>query len=153
VTYIENAVALSEVARACKLPLHQLVAEAQAAGTYVGLTWDGQPGVAEPDAQKLVSGEARRNAEHDAARARYVAAEQQWQAERQRIWQAAYFTGFNQAGGPRAGRASEEAGREAAREAVERYESTTPAPQWDGLTTPSLFQRVTSKLTGSGAPR
>jgi hypothetical protein len=153
VTYIEGSKPLSEVARACKVPLDQLVAEAQRLAVYVGETWDGQPGVAEVDAQRLVTGEARRTAEYDRARATYLAAEQRWQAERQRIWQDAYFTGFNQAGGPRAGRASDEAGREAARAAVERYESTTPAPTWDGLTTPNLFKRVTSKLTGSGAPR
>jgi hypothetical protein len=151
--YIEQSVPLKAVAAAARMDLAELVDEAQRLAIHVGTSWDGQPSMAELDAQRLVSGEARRTAEYDQARAAYLAAEQRWQAERQRIWQDAYFTGFNKAGGPRAGRASDEAGREAARAAVEQYESTTPAPRWGGLSAASLFARVASKLTGSGAPR
>jgi hypothetical protein len=129
---VENGVTVAEVAKRLKVPAGQVEAEARALGCFVGANWAGQMAMSERDAAGLVSGKARRDAEHATAWRAHQDATEAWQRQREEVRRAAFDAGWKVAlragqGNPRA----TDAGHAAAREAVANWERANPEPAFD----------------------
>jgi len=143
-TYIRGAVPLAEVAAVTKRPVAAVEAEALELGLHVVEDWAGRHALAEADAQRLVSGDARRDREHDAAWAAHLAACARWTAARDTAVQKAYADA-QPAPGRLGGGAAADAARQAASEAGRRYEETTPPPLWEGREDGNAGRRFTDR--------
>lgn len=133
---IENGLLLTEVAKVAKTTTTALRAECAALMLHVGVDWAGRPAITQQDAEGLVSGALRRQHDQDLAWRQHQTDSELWEADRARVrqqaWQDAYRVAkAGGAGDPEAG----SVGRQAGIEAVETFERTTPAPQWNGQPT------------------
>lgn len=137
---IENAVTLADVARQTGTTATAIEAEALAVRMFVGYDWANRPAVEVTDAHKLVSGAARREHDHDVAWHDHQVATEAWEAERNRVWQEAAGAARDEAKSRRLGDgAAAAAGREAATDAVRKFEAKHPAPAFNGLTSESKW--------------
>ncbi len=142
---IENSVAVADVAKALKSTATAVEADCRELSLFVGHAWDGRPAISVTDAAGLVSGSARRGADHAAAHARWRAASEDWESAREQVRQQAFTDRFDAArrrgvGDPQA--SSEAAG--AASAAIIDYERKTPQPVFGVVESPrpSMRNRV-----------
>ncbi|MDP9223281.1 MAG: hypothetical protein M3P18_05410 [Actinomycetota bacterium] len=133
--YIENSVALADLAVVTKHSVDEVTAEAKSLGIFVGPDWAQRPAVAELDAAGLVTGRLRRERDHSLAWTAHQAEVEQWEQRREAARADAAKTAYDAAvrrglGNARAAAEGGDAGMDAARE----YEKSTPPPTFDGTT-------------------
>ncbi len=131
-TLIENAVTLADIAKATKSTVAKVEADCHELSLFVGCNWAGKPAISVTDAASLVSGAARRDADHAAAHGHWRAAGEAWELQREQVRQQAYTDHFDTA--RRRGVGDPAASSEAAQvasAAVEGFEKSTPAPVFD----------------------
>ncbi len=159
--FIEGGVAVADLAKATKRSVADVEAECQRLDVWIGVAWDGRPAVSEREAAGLVSGELRREREHDVAWNRYSIDAEAWTRRRDEAVQIAAGIASRAAtlafeGPGDAQRKGVEAGREAGR----KFEEENPAPVWqDGeqplterrFSDPSLFRRMFDRVAGGVA--
>jgi len=128
-TLIEAAVTLADVAKVTKSPVAQVEADCRELSLFIGADWAGRSALSVTDAAALVSGSARRGADHAAAHARWRADTEAWEAAREAERRRAFTDHFDAArrrgtGDP----AAASAAAQAASAAIVDYEKSTPAP-------------------------
>lgn len=87
--FIENSVSVVDVAAELKQKPRQVEDEAATLALSVGIDWAGHPALSATDARALVSGSARRDADHQAEQYALAAKAEAWVAERHRVVQEA----------------------------------------------------------------
>jgi len=125
VTYIQNGVTVKDITAVTKRTVAEVEVEVEAEcrdlGLFLGTDWAGRPAVSEVDAERLVSGSARRTREDEAAWSSHLALCQQWTARRDELVRSVQRDAELAAqradrGGGDAAQAGVEAGRSAGRE-------------------------------------
>ncbi len=147
-TLIENGIALDAIAKTMKTTVARVETEARSLDVYVGVDWAGRPAVSVVEAAGLVSGDARRVHDHDAAWRAHLAATEDWEAAREAARRTAFQGAYDAS--ERQGRGSavaSDAGHEEAREAVRDFERRTPPPRFAGQeTSPRWLTQATQKI-------
>src|SRR5829696_9156564 len=144
-TFIDGAaVSLAEVAKHLRVPISEVEAEARQLNLFVGVDWAGRPALAAVDAQRLVSGAARRDAEHAKAQSAFTVGQADWQRRREQVRLSAFQAAFDAARsrnvpGPQAA----EKGHEGARAALAEFDRANPEPRFrvSSEERPRLFGR------------
>ncbi len=135
-TLIENAVTLQDIAKIMKITVTKVEADAGELSLFVGPDWAGRPALSVIDAAALVSGDARRDRDHDVAWRSHLASSEGWETAREAARSGAFQAARDAA--LRAGRgapSAASAGHAAAREAVGDFERRTPPPEFNGKPT------------------
>jgi hypothetical protein len=127
--FLRNLVPLADVAKVTHRTVDEVRAECAGFGFFIGIDWAGRPGIDEQEAHQLVTGEARRAREHDAAWAAHLADCARWMSTRDAAVRAAYEAA---GGGKSRGQDIDAAARDAAAEVGRSYERSTPVPLWNG---------------------
>ena len=144
-TFIDGAaVSLAEIAKHLRAPISEVEAEASQLNLFVGVDWAGRPALAAVDAQRLVSGAARRDAEHAKAQSAFTVGQADWQRRREEGRRAAYQAEFDAArrrGRP--GPVANEDALAAARVAEAEFDRANPEPRFrvSSEERPRLFGR------------
>lgn len=146
-TFIEEAVSLTDIAKRTNSTVDEVKAEAAALGMFIGVNWAHEPALSSVDAHDLVSGSARRDHDHQAAHLEWVNARQEWQTDRENVRREAYQEAFND--GRRVGVSSSLAsdrGHAAAAAAVAEFEKAHPEPVFNEKPAPRSWL---NKLVGA----
>jgi len=145
-TFIENAATLADIAKATKGTVAQVEADAGELSLFIGCDWAGKPALSVIDAARMVSGDARRDAEHAEAHRRWRADSEDWELQREQVRQQAFNDHFDAVrrrgvGDPQAAHGAAQAGSAA----IVAYEKVTPAPTFGDAETSRLS--TTRKMT------
>jgi hypothetical protein len=135
--FITKAAPIAEIAAVTKRKAADIEAEAISLGFYIGVDWAGRPAISTSEARSIVTGDARRDREHDAAFAAHIAACAAWTRGRDKAVRDAHA---DHLAAPRKGRTASDPivqgnAKEAARDAGRAYELDTPIPLFDGMDT------------------
>lgn len=132
-TYIPHSVTLIELAKATKRTTAEVEDELRQLAIFTGTDWAGLAAVSEVDAQQIVSGDARRAREDEAAWRAHLDACEAWTRTRDELVREAQAEAELTA--RRAGRGggdAAQAGVEAGRSVGADYETNNPVPSWNG---------------------
>ncbi|MBA3718679.1 MAG: hypothetical protein H0W95_00060 [Nocardioidaceae bacterium] len=148
-TLIESGIALDAIAKATKIAVAKVEADARELDMFVGCDWAGRSALSVTDAARMVSGDARREHDHAKAHRRWRASSEAWEVQRESVRQQAYNDRFDTA--RRRGIGDPQAAHEAAQvagAAATEFESTTPPPTFGGVE-PSRLSQVKTRVKES----
>lgn len=146
-TLIENAVTLTEVAKATKISAAEIDFECKKLNVFVGVDWAERPAIATADAYGITTGLLRKEHEHATAWHAYREAAEQWTKARDEAYMAV----------TRVPGKTKDDKIEAGRAAARQFEEENPPPLWEGSTTSmaepkylsaGFFRRTLDKLAG-----
>lgn len=160
-THIPGAVPLADIAKQLRTTVAKVEEECRALDIFVGVDWAGRPAVTDVEAYALVTGDGRKQFEHNRAWQAHAREAEAWQRARDEAVQIASSNAYRQASlAFEPNGKAQTIGHEAGREAGRRYEEQHPAPTWDEATSlaqrrytsgDSVFRRALDRVVGGVA--